>query len=1638
MREIKDVCNTLCRPLFDYSEQRIDYGTQKQLSQCSKQLKVLSELLIIVLRDYCHHIPEHVLAQLTTQSETIKMASDYQEVLQWLLNVGLLPEGHDILRSHDVDDEFLIVPYPYQSINSYYNEQRMKLSDGWVGDAKRRKSVESSKYLFIDAFIEKECNSKKLREIWNGIYPPKSIQALLRTLLVPDISLHNKHVIFVYLFMDITNVLSEGAYASIVRNLIKFPAVFKMNPAMIKRTQAFWNLDNGRLDTAVEELISPLSHDKHLPLWQRELLIGALLKQNANSLALRALRCPGSQISPDLEMLTLLSNNLMSEALKVQRASGDRNLLEKLFEKILHSPSYEQLLDLSLTEEEGSVLREYLQNLSNSDVSNLPNIHFVFLLQRSKFLEAAQLVESLGNETNMNLDPPKQVLNAYYASMESTTRRLTSMVYTEDTQVKESPLPLSVNLIQARCNAKNDIYQKCVQSITEAAYETTLDKTMPFLGSPKLGIFEYKHASKNQLDLSYMLEINEHGKRKQIHKTDEVFDLSGLEAPRQKKRRLDNSIAEKREEKRKSYMDMRINNLTVFKDAKPNYSFVRKSPGSSMQTSMQTTPERVHLFGNFLNTPIVEKKTPPRRFPERGPATPHSILKTRSCRGSVSPVPSRISEFGDDNKSVKSITFAALPDSRDTSINDSFNEEQMESSAEMFFSPGKSPEMKPTTASNSMTLLEGPKVRKPIKSRSTTPVDPTTSFSLDENKSGIQETVAATEAPVASQEIAQEVDDAQLNDTVSSSDSQDYAKVRFVKTNFDLNNNCRILQPFREGSVLKTTSSDDDSSSAQSEPDKSIYNYVRRSVLPDNYNEESDSSTEQIARKPAPTKSEASEDSEAVDDEHFEEEELPEHSDYDDSSDQEENGDGYEYGNLDLDDSESESQQSIPVAHQKSTRPAAASNEVICLDSSSEDDETQIKPSVLPSFNALGNIPDIVPSSSDLIELVASSGDDTPITQPTQEEMFSIIYENVTEPMIEPKTSASEEMVVVEEDIESPAYEEIIPMVQSTTDEDNPFPPIEPVFEGYQIVVEVPEAALEEVASSEDIAVLEAQTEPDSCTIPQEAEEVQEPIINMEIESSTSVVQTSQLVIEEHEDEQPETAQVEVEVPISAIELETVTSSQQLSNEDNLEVETATIGATDILANVVGIQNASEMSDENLFVSATDEDLDEAVIIEETGTQVLADTTADDSLVGESIEVSNILDKAQLEIESSHENVTTTEEMKTEIVTVTEESPNPFNLAQLVNDGNLNETQPLDLTKVPRSTIVDHSDRFTRARSVPSSGSSSPRSRSQRASTEDRDNPKNLLKGKILERIEESVTPVPSPGPLTRRRSQLALEASGTPETPTTPKRLTRRTSQFSDDGSETSKISTRRTSTGTPTTPRRLTRAASKESSMHSETEKTPEEAGQLTRQKSLRAIKKQLTTPSGDEKSDTEELGKPSAPPLSRNTRKRAASASGDDNDDAKSTRSTRSSTKKSTASSRSKVTPDKLSPLSEHETPSTSNRRLTRGQMQVIEKSQQIADMISKGGLRATQSENIIIKHEDSDNESVKSDSGSVASSRASRKRKVTKKSKDDDSSSVASRASRYSESPKKPRQMLSIIPEESTIDGKTVNCAIHVTF
>lgn len=261
---IKDRCNDLCISLFDDSGITIDLRSRKILAHYSRQLKLLADLLHLIITNFRQYIPDEIFDTLTAQRNSIRMTSEYQEVLQWLLNMGLLPEivWNQSTLPEPKNDTFTATPYPYRILNEFYTEQRQRFYDFDRNNIIPKSN--SCKCLYIDSFIDRECNSHLLRNEWNGLYPPPSLQAMLRVLLIPGISLENKYMLFVYLFLDLHFFL-EGEHFDVVQNLIKFPAVFKLNSSLIKTTQAFWNLDHNEYEVDLS-LFSDCPNQKYLLL----------------------------------------------------------------------------------------------------------------------------------------------------------------------------------------------------------------------------------------------------------------------------------------------------------------------------------------------------------------------------------------------------------------------------------------------------------------------------------------------------------------------------------------------------------------------------------------------------------------------------------------------------------------------------------------------------------------------------------------------------------------------------------------------------------------------------------------------------------------------------------------------------------------------------------------------------------------------------------------------------------------------------------------------------------------------------------------------------------------------------------------------------------------------------------------------------------------------------------------------------------------------------------------------------------------------------------------------------------------------------------------------------------------------------
>lgn len=77
-----------------------------------------------------------------------------------------------------------------------------------------RSATDKTDILFIDGLVKRECNGDRLSSLWErdggtGLYPPPSIQSLLRTYLLDGIPMHVKHCIVIYVFLDLAGLLDS-------------------------------------------------------------------------------------------------------------------------------------------------------------------------------------------------------------------------------------------------------------------------------------------------------------------------------------------------------------------------------------------------------------------------------------------------------------------------------------------------------------------------------------------------------------------------------------------------------------------------------------------------------------------------------------------------------------------------------------------------------------------------------------------------------------------------------------------------------------------------------------------------------------------------------------------------------------------------------------------------------------------------------------------------------------------------------------------------------------------------------------------------------------------------------------------------------------------------------------------------------------------------------------------------------------------------------------------------------------------------------------------------------------------------------------------------------------------------------------
>ncbi|KAF5298453.1 hypothetical protein FQR65_LT01232 [Abscondita terminalis] len=501
---LKENADKLSVILFDYSGLRLDSNTHNLLGHCLRQLKCISTLFKFIERKFLGFVlnPEVV----KEQCDSLEMVSTHLEVVDWLLNIGLLPECSE--NNYPRTDDFgrINAPYPLQRLNKYYKDRRSELNLIAKGKNSSRDSM-----LFIDNLIEIEFKDSLTRQ-WNSVsecsdYPPPSLQALTRTYLVDNVSVLYKHCVVAYFLFDISLALDQNQYRTTITHMLKFPSVFRLSPGLTKIIQSFWQLDHGEFQSAVEQLLDPMVSSNDLKPWHHKVVLRMLVGHEQYGLALFYLQVRKPPITEESDLCTILTlyvaSNMIDEAFHFQRQNVTARLLHHFYKECDKRCNVKAILFLPLTKEEEDAFIKYLNDVNHPQANELK---IYFYTQRSRYVDAFQVYnksgrimsESRGLEGQHVLSNTDNIMKKLNNVANPLSKSIMDQVNKKDMKISKvtNPQPFSVFVhnSEEQVKYKSSIIQAALVQARETWKQFSPNKTLtnnditgdiPFLSTPR-------------------------------------------------------------------------------------------------------------------------------------------------------------------------------------------------------------------------------------------------------------------------------------------------------------------------------------------------------------------------------------------------------------------------------------------------------------------------------------------------------------------------------------------------------------------------------------------------------------------------------------------------------------------------------------------------------------------------------------------------------------------------------------------------------------------------------------------------------------------------------------------------------------------------------------------------------------------------------------------------------------------------------------------------------------------------------------------------------------------------------------------------------------------------------------------------
>ncbi|KAH8354231.1 hypothetical protein KR084_004072 [Drosophila pseudotakahashii] len=456
--QIKTRCSELCQGIFDYGGYSLDERERREFQVLSAQLRELVRLQSYIVELGRRRLTPSVLAECQANERALQTVHQYQRVLYWFIEHGLLPEGQH--ENHREPRE-----QPLVRLRHLYAERRAQRTS-----------------LYIDRLA-------KLTSL-SAAYPPDSLHALLHVMLAPDTELCHKHALILYLLMDLDAQLFR-----------RFQTAFQVNEELAKSVRSFWCLDSGDYEQCVIELYKDPFPASNFEPWQMRLLLETLLAGGAVKAAMRVASQPPGPLSSELHMTVLLANGSMPEAFLMARLYDDDDgqpLLERFFRHCIARGRFKVLAELCLSEDEERLLYRLLRQ-SRSRQTDC--VHLILLLQKSKFIEAVSFMDEVAAEREREDDSSSTIISAYRSTMAPVAQNIAgTYLRIRDTldgledgggggQKGDGPLqPFSCQLVKQNASGQvGGIFQSSAVSAHWATHFETPPPATPLSIPPKMG-----------------------------------------------------------------------------------------------------------------------------------------------------------------------------------------------------------------------------------------------------------------------------------------------------------------------------------------------------------------------------------------------------------------------------------------------------------------------------------------------------------------------------------------------------------------------------------------------------------------------------------------------------------------------------------------------------------------------------------------------------------------------------------------------------------------------------------------------------------------------------------------------------------------------------------------------------------------------------------------------------------------------------------------------------------------------------------------------------------------------------------------------------------------------------------------------